>query len=395
MSIIFVGSTVDRETLKELPDASVAGNKMELGFVKGFASKGIRTAAISVEAHAMWRFNGRPVRIKQKHLSDGDVEIETIPYLNLPFIKQITIMVNLKKKIKKRLKMCGFEGSTLVVYNTMTIFAAPVLSIAKKRKIKSIAIVADLPIQTRKNWIQKAEDKRQQKAIGKFSAIIPLTKHIAEEFAPDLPYCVIEAGCDPNDYCNVFTENKICEKKRIVFSGTLNEMSGIELILEVMAKLQDKNIELHIYGDGSLKPFVLNALEKLNNVNYHGRVPNDEMMEIQRNADLLVCPRRSDNFTTRYTFPSKVLEYICSGVPVLSNRLEGIPDEYGQYINYAESETCEDWTNAIISILCEEEYWRYHNKARHAREIALTKKTWKAQVGLLIDVFRSKGLNLE
>ena len=111
---------------------------------------------------------------------------------------------------------------------------------------------------------------------------------------------------------------------------------------------------------------------------YHGRVSNEQMLTIQKQVDLLVCPRCADDYTTKYTFPSKLLEYICAGVPVLSNRLSGIPDEYEKYINYSKSEDAEDWAAAIVNIVEKnrDEYWK---KAKEAKCKVLQTKNWKSQ----------------
>lgn len=85
-------------------------------------------------------------------------------------------------------------------------------------------------------------------------------------FAPSLPYCLIEAGYDPSDYLNI--EHSIEGDKdsymwNIVFSGTLNELSGIELIISAMDFIEDKNIILNIYGDGNLKNLVIASSKKI------------------------------------------------------------------------------------------------------------------------------------
>lgn len=395
MSLIFVGSVVDRETLKKMPDASVAGNKMELGFIKGFIENGVRTYVLSVESNGMWKFNRKPVIIKKKHLKDETAEIETVPYINIPVIKQLLIMHNLKHSLKKVLKKEEFKDSVLLVYNTMTFFAYPVLSVSKKKKLPSMGIIADLPDMASTNLIRKLENKKEQNIIKDFSGLIPLTEHIAHDFAPGVPYCVVEAGCRPEDYDEEARTLNKSEKKQIVFSGTLNEFSGIELIIEAMSYIKNKDISLYIYGDGPQKPFVINAAEKADNIYYCGRVTNDKMLKIQQNCDLLVCPRRSDNFVTKYTFPSKVLEYICAGVPVLSNRLKGIPEEYEEYINYAESESAPDWAEAIQKILNGEKAGQYREKALSAREKVLQNKSWKNQTAKVLRHFKSEGFNIK
>lgn len=394
MSIIFVGSTVDRETLKVLKDASVAGNKMELGFVKGFLNNGVPTAAISVEAHGMWKFNHQPILIQGKHLKDENADIITVPYINIPVFKQISIIRNLKKKLKEYISKEEYSNATLIVYNTMTIFAKPVLDISRQMGLNCIAVVADLPIKFKKNFLRRMEDTRQINAISKFDALIPLTEHIAKDFAPNTPYCVVEAGCSPSDYGNQVEERPVDAVKTVVFSGTLNELSGIELMLDAMLLVKDQHIVLNIYGDGPLRKYVEQQVQSRKNVKYFGRIENNQMLQVQRSAWLLVCPRKSDDFTTKYTFPSKVLEYICAGVPVLANRLMGIPTEYEDYLTYAKSERPEDWAQMLEQILSDKNYEIYKHKALIARKNVLNAKTWDVQTRHAMNYFSEKGIRI-
>lgn len=386
MKIIFVGSVVDSKTINNLPAASVAGNKMELGFIKGFIDNGISTSVISVEPHEMWKFNDKPISVKSKKLLDGATVINTIKYINIPFLKQISAYL----EIQKQLKLSKIDkNTTLFVYNTMSYFALPVIHTAKKNQCKCVAIVADLPIQYKKNIFRRIEDLIQVNLISKFDGLVVLTENIARDFAPQTPFCLVEAGCFPNECCEKnATEAKQTTHKNIVFSGTLNQLSGIELIIEAMEYLDANDFVLNIYGRGPLEDFVKNSASHSKNIVYHGRVSNDKMGAIQKNADLLVCPRVTDNYTTKYTFPSKILEYLCSGVPILANRLPGIPEEYDEYINYSHEESAESWAKAILEILINNNEF-YLNKASNARNIVLEKKSWNNQckrvIGSLID----------
>ena len=42
---------------------------------------------------------------------------------------------------------------------------------------------------------------------------------------------------------------------------------------------------------------------------------------------------------TKYSFPSKNMEYMVSGTPVLTTKLSGMPKDYYQYVYFIENET--------------------------------------------------------
>lgn len=389
LNIIFVGSVIDKKNINLFSDASIAGNKMQIGFIKGLKKNNANVKVISVEPQKMWKFNKKPILIKSKKRIIEKCKTNMISFINLPILKQISIYLN----IYKNLNNINFNNNTIIiVYNTMSFFALPVLKISKKKKCKSLAIVADLPIIKKKNLTMKIEDKIQEKLISRFDGIIPLTENIAHDFAPNKPYCLVEAGYDPSDYVDIKIDEYIDSSSKkiwnIVFSGTLNELSGIQLVLSAMDLVKNKNIILNIYGDGELKKYVIDASKKNSNICYHGKVDNNEMISIQANCDVLICPRCSDNYTTKYTFPSKILEYLCVGVPIICNPLPGIPKEYDKYLCYCESENKEDWANTIKKVISKD-YNIYKTKALEAKQNFIKEKTWDAQCKKVIKFLKS------
>ena len=72
---------------------------------------------------------------------------------------------------------------------------------------------------------------------------------------------------------------------------------------------------------------------------------------MQREVSLLVNPRQNTEAFTKYSFPSKTMEYLASGTPVLMYKLDGIPDEYDTYLHYVAGNTVDDLTAAIADIM--------------------------------------------
>ena len=97
-------------------------------------------------------------------------------------------------------------------------------------------------------------------------------------------------------------------------------------------------------------------------VAYLGEIPRNKLLAYQKDADLLINPRINAGIFTRYSFPSKNMEYMSSGTPMVGYKLEGIPEEYDNYINYFAEPTAESIASCIVKL--------YHNydaaKARAA-----------------------------
>ena len=56
------------------------------------------------------------------------------------------------------------------------------------------------------------------------------------------------------------------------------------------------------------------------------------MLAYEQKASLLVNVRDPNEAFTSYSFPSKTIEYMLSGTPLLTTRLPGIPKEYDKYL---------------------------------------------------------------
>lgn len=391
MKIILVGSCVKKDEMINYPALSVAGNKMLLGFAEGFAQNNCSVDVVSVTPRAMIRFkkNGEPFFQKRITYKEKGVNYTLIDYCNFFGLKQITVYKSILKELKRIIrehKENTKEKIVVFVYNTISYFAKPVVKFCNKKEIMKCGIIADLPILKKKSLLHRIEDKEQIKLVSKFDALVSLTEYIGKDFAPNIPQCVVEAGVsnESYDHCNSSEKN---DKKTIVYSGSLNELSGIDVALKAMNFIDDKNIVLNIYGDGSFRKDVEQASAVDKRIQYCGHIDNKTMLKIQQSADLLICPRKKDNFTTKYTFPSKILEYCCSGTPVLCNKLLGVPTEYDNYVNFAIDENPAIWAEKIEEILCDSE-GLYKQKALNAKNILLNKKSWKKQTKKIIEFLK-------
>lgn len=383
MNILFVGTLVDKKKIHNYSGSSVAGNKMQLGIAKNlFIENKKKLSILSVEPYQQSRvFDRRKKIIFQSNSKlENIISAKNIFFINIILIKQISIFFSLLFNIMKWIFSNKKSEKIIIVYNSVSFFAGPVLILTKILNIKSLVIVADVPINSNKKLLSKIEDKIEILLIRFFDLIVPLTKYISSDFADNKKNIVIEAGVDIKDYKIEKLEKKeqnINDKYIVLFSGTLNELSGIEVVIEAFNLINDDSIELHIYGEGPCKK-QLEKLVKNSQILFLGQKRNEDILKLQKHADLLVSPRLPDDFVTKYTFPSKILEYIASGNPVLSNKLLGIPDEYYEYIYVSKGIDALNWKNAILKIKNEKkEIINY--KTEKAQQFILKNKSWEKQ----------------
>ena len=116
------------------------------------------------------------------------------------------------------------------------------------------------------------------------------------------------------------TSKRNAEKVKVLYTGAFHK--GIRepnYILEVFSKLQrlnlSKKIELHVYGKLNECVDVFDQL--YNDCDWlfvHGEVSKDKLMVVYANSDVLL---NIGNQTT-YQLPSKIIEYMFTGLPILN-----------------------------------------------------------------------------
>lgn len=139
------------------------------------------------------------------------------------------------------------------------------------------------------------------------------------------------------------------------------------------------NYRLVICGLGELNSLVENATKQDSRIIYKGVLPHEEAVLLQQNATALINPRQPSATLTKYSFPSKTIEYLLSGTPMIGYHLEGIPDEYYEYFFTPSDLTIEALTDTINKVFSMSNIDLYY-KAKNAQQFIIENKTAVTQV---------------
>jgi glycosyltransferase involved in cell wall biosynthesis len=123
-------------------------------------------------------------------------------------------------------------------------------------------------------------------------------------------------------------------------------------LVKAFGKINQSNYRLLICGAGDTEPQIRVAAAADHRIEFKGQLPRSDVLALQRNAALLVNPRTPEGEFTRYSFPSKTMEYLASSIPVLMHRLDGVPEDYFNFC-YTIDELSIDYLAKRIVEICE------------------------------------------
>ena len=219
------------------------------------------------------------------------------------------------------------------------------------------------------------------------SGYVVLTEQMKEKLNPGKPAIVLEGHVDSNMGT---VENCLDGKypqKVCLYAGALHRKYGIEMLVKAFLMADIPDAELHLYGDGDY----VEELKKLRDdrIRYFGTVPNSVIVEEELKATLLINPRPTDGAFTRYSFPSKNLEYMASGTPLLTTKLPGMPMEHTEYVYLFGDESIEGMSRTLKEILSKPKE-ELHQKGLDAKKYILDNRTEDKRAKRILELVKLK-----
>jgi glycosyltransferase involved in cell wall biosynthesis len=119
---------------------------------------------------------------------------------------------------------------------------------------------------------------------------------------------------------------------KILFAGTLNAENGVDLISEFLRRNPDADVEVTLAGYGELEEMVVEMAQRDPRLNFLGTLTDEVLTAEIAKSDLLLCLRDPESAVCQYAFPSKLIKFMSSGVPVISNEFPGLGKEYHPHL---------------------------------------------------------------
>jgi len=269
-------------------------------------------------------------------------------------------------------------------------------------RAKAVVALCDISIPgetTPRGLYWKLDYWMHRHLIRHFDGHVVVSDAIARDFLDGKPHLRLEGGIR-EDFLER-TNRRIAPEANpnseklfvIAAAGCLNEINGLPLLLEAFSLLQGDHFRLRIAGWGPLEQQVRAAAACDSRIEFLGMISFERVLEIYNSASVLINMRITKNVNTEYFFPSKMMEYLASGVPVISTCAGHVEQEFGGFTYLLKEETpqalCE-----LIQYVADLDPAERRATGERARAYMTVHKTWEAQTQKLAAFIRGSVLHL-
>jgi glycosyltransferase involved in cell wall biosynthesis len=228
-------------------------------------------------------------------------------------------------------------------------YLAPHAETICRSLLRYTVIVTDLPemIYTAGPSLRKTYyQSRGWRMLNKASSAIVLSPFMMECFRnPQKSHLVLEGIVEEKPVI------KTREKKKIVlYGGAISYECGIDRLVQAFSNLHT-DWQLYLYGTGNYAQRLENILQGNQLIHYKGMISQEKMLEKEQEASLLVNPRPAHTSFSKYSYPSKNMEYMASGTPLITTELDSMPADHKKYVILFQNDTVEGIQQGLKNVL--------------------------------------------
>lgn len=401
-NIIYIGKFFPKHIIETINVDSrgkigMSNHNFEMSIINGLCQQdNITLRCLTIPGVYSFPYNNKRLFTKKESYDYKSTHITSIGFCNLPILKEIWATFGMCVQILHNVSQFDSDKINIVI-NTPDNRLLNAVRCAKyltRKHLTQTVIIPDIPsmIATmgKKSYIKRIIfrylDKKAMSITSQSDGLVLLTESMMDFIERPLPHIVMEGIADLNTM-NLEMETISSDKEIILYTGTLRKIFGVTNLIEAFYKVKEVNVELWICGSGDSKEYIEDAAKKDQRIKFWGLVDSRTALEMQHQATILINPRTSVGEYTKYSFPSKTMEYLLAGKSVIINRLPGIPEEYYQYVYTPKDESISALTNCISDILALNKRER-KEKAMKGKEFIIKYKNSEIQTSRVLELIR-------
>lgn len=394
MKFIFLGGLYPSSQRDEIIKNSKRGVQFaadifQKSIIQGLIDNGMSVSIVSSPFISSFPFGYKKLFIKGGNFEFNQQMIgKMTSFINFPFFR--FRFNNLQHLLHSSINKS--DACCIVVYSLQHHLIKAALKAKKKfPKVKICFIIPDLPEYMSFNRIytslglKKKDIRYIYNHLGEADYYVLLTEQMADRLnIKDKKWVCVEGIFNDN---LKMSQNKAGLQKVLFYSGAIHKRYGLPMLLDAFDLIKEEDYQLWICGDGDYKQEILSRAERDSRIKYLGILPSEKVLELQKKASLLINPRSADGEYTKYSFPSKTMEYLASGTPALMYILPGIPAEYHRFFyKIPNNATPVEMAEKIVEI-CKQSPEKLSEFGKKASEFIRNNKNPKMQVEKILDMF--------
>lgn len=385
MEVLYVSSMCSKAKFNNLFNQAIIKPAQQAQKYHRLIAEGLVAQRVSIEALSSVPLNRSMSNMfyhKNEKEEVNGIKYRYLPFVNLPIARQLFLFITC---FFYSLIWCNKHKKGVIICDVLDVSISSASLLASKlMRTSSLGIVTDIPaflndMMGNTTIISRVLVLINTFILYYFDLYIFLTEQMNELInKKSRPYVVIEGQVDIN---MGVIQNDLIEKykdKICLYAGALHKIYGLKTFTEAFIAANIEGTQLHIYGSGDFEEELKSICKEHHGIKYFGVVPNDVVVKEQLKATLLINPRPTNEEYTKYSFPSKNMEYMVSGTPLLTTCLSGMPKEYEQYIYLIEDETMEGIANKLKEVLSKSRE-ELHCKGQDAKQFVMENKNNVAQ----------------
>lgn len=321
----------------------------------------------------------------------------TIAFINFPGLKLFTRLLSTLIVITYVL-IGKHRSASVVIYSLHMpyVIAGLLAKFVFQRRV--YIIVPDLPIYMRTGYggnrllsiLKIIDSKILGFASSFFDGACFICAAMQKEFpALSVNSVVIDGIVDGTTIAHIpeRTVDNAANAKIVLYTGLLAESYGVKLLIKAI-DLLPSNFEIWIAGSGELVNYIKEAEIRNARVKYLGLLTAAELSTIYSQTSLLINPRLLHEPFVAFSFPSKLLEYLTTGIPVLTSNLPSIQGDLVPFLNFIHDVSVQGIAAAIQST-CSSNYANAITVAGLAKSYVLASRSPKIQAEKLLSLMDS------
>lgn len=387
IALAFVGTVVPDEPRFRTPAFNRAGNNFQYQLIIGLAHDGISDIEV---------FSARPIasfpRSSTRWVSprcerfNASIAVRLLPFPNVTPLKQVVIGLEvLGSLVRWGWRKRGVRSRVVLTYNLSVPPGVFTLLGARLARAKAVVSVNDIYVSgktVRSSVLRRIDVRLQRWLLPRFDGHLAVSDQIATDFFPGRSYVRVEGGVD-----GLFLERtrRIDNTPReadaplvMAYAGELDRTNGIPILLAALHIARRDDFKLRIAGSGPLRSAVEDAARQDPRIEYLGMLDHESVAGVYRSADVLLNIRLTKAMDTRYFFPSKLIEYLGSGVPTITTNVAHVESEFEGLVYVLHDESPEGLVE-LLSLVASKSPEERAALAKKARAYVERYKTWDAQ----------------